>query len=142
MLWILAYYTNITEWILQNYLCPALITLHTVVVSTSEKIHGVKESTELEELPRPNCNALHMDLLNLMRFSWDHCLCLSRSLWTAPCFFPARSERHLCSFPSQKNVENTKSQSRSPLLCSTDGFFQIRFLDLSIFKYVFANLCN
>lgn len=50
MLRILAYDTNITELILQNYLWPALITLHTVVVSTSEKTHRVIESIELEGL--------------------------------------------------------------------------------------------
>ncbi len=33
-------------------------------------------------LPRPKCNALHMDLLNLMRFTWAHCsACLGSSGW-------------------------------------------------------------
>ena len=34
-------------------------------------------------LPQPRCKTLHLDLLNLIRFTWAYCSSLSQSLWKA-----------------------------------------------------------
>ena len=52
-------------------------------VTPSHFSYSIPQIVLTVRVPQPKCKTFHFDLLNLMSFSWVHCLSLSRSLWMA-----------------------------------------------------------